>query len=214
MDSPRTPIRTLGLCGGTACGKGWFVEQVRAALPAGSLAVLSFDEWYRDLSHLGPAARAAQNFDHPDSLDAEGYEAALRALLRGDTTDVPDYDFATHSRRGSYSIDAAPIVIAEGILLLHFDGLRALLPERWYFDVPEDVRYARRLARDQRERGRTAAQVRAQYDASVAPMFRAFVEPSARWATRRLDGVAAMEAAVGPLVAELRAALTARGLAP
>jgi uridine kinase len=40
----------------------------------------------------------------------------------------------------------------------------------------------RRMERDIEQRGRTFAQVRAQYDATVRPMHLAFVEPSKRFA--------------------------------
>jgi uridine kinase len=43
--------------------------------------------------------------------------------------------------------------------------------------VPDDVRLARRLNRDVMERGRTAASVMTQYEATVRPMHREFVEP-------------------------------------
>jgi uridine kinase len=40
------------------------------------------------------------------------------------------------------------------------------------------VRFARRLARDVAERGRSAASVAAQYEQTVRPMHERFVEPS------------------------------------
>lgn len=195
---------TLGLCGGTACGKGWFVERLRHALPEGAIAHLCFDSWYRDLGHLSPAERARQNFDHPASLDEGGFAGALRRLRGGLAAEVPRYDFATHRRLEAVDrIEAAPIVIADGILLLHFDEIRALLDERWFLDVDADLRLRRRIHRDSAERGRTEEMVRTQWANTVAPMHELFVAPSKAWSTKVLHGPSEIEAAVEPTIRRL-----------
>ena len=51
-----------------------------------------------------------------------------------------------------------------------------------FVDTDADIRLMRRLGRDMEQRGRTFAQVREQYDATVRPMHLAFVEPSKRFA--------------------------------
>jgi uridine kinase len=48
--------------------------------------------------------------------------------------------------------------------------------------VPEEVRLARRIERDQRERGRSAESVRQQFRRYVVPMHQRFVAPQARHA--------------------------------
>ena len=65
----------------------------------------------------------------------------------------------------------------EGILALASPGLRELLDLKVFVDVPDDVRYGRRLLRDMTERGRTAEGVQWQFENTVRPMHRAFVEP-------------------------------------
>ena len=51
-----------------------------------------------------------------------------------------------------------------------------------YVDTDADIRLMRRVRRDMEHRGRTFAQIRAQYYETVRPMHIAFVEPSKRFA--------------------------------
>jgi uridine kinase len=51
-----------------------------------------------------------------------------------------------------------------------------------FVDTDPDIRLMRRLERDIEERGRSFAQVREQFHATVRPMHLAFVEPSKRFA--------------------------------
>jgi uridine kinase len=74
------------------------------------------------------------------------------------------------------------VVLLEGILLLAEPDLRALLDFKIYVDTDPDVRLIRRLRRDVHERGRDPEDVLRQYERTVRPMHREFVEPSKRWA--------------------------------
>ena len=142
--------------------------------------MLSFDAYYRDQGHLEPADRAEVNYDHPDSLDADLLVAHLAQLQSGNEAAVPVYDFATHTRTDDLRIiEPADVVVIEGILLFAFAAVRHRLDFRVFRRCPEEVRFRRRLARDQNERGRTIASIGAQLQATVKPMHDRFVEPYA-----------------------------------
>ena len=161
----------------------------------GDVSVLWFDEYYHDLVHLSPEQRAAVNFDHPDSLDEVLLIEHLDGLLAGRPVDVPVYDFATHTRTGlTRRVEPRPVVVVDGILVLAVPALRSRLDLAVFVDAPAEVRLARRMYRDVRERGRTTASVRAQFEATVAPMHEAFVDPSAEHADLRLDGTGDLDA--------------------
>jgi uridine kinase len=74
------------------------------------------------------------------------------------------------------------VLIIEGILVLADEGLRSLFEVKLFVDTDADIRLMRRIRRDLEQRGRTFAQVRAQYYETVRPMHLAFVEPSKRFA--------------------------------
>ena len=46
-----------------------------------------------------------------------------------------------------------------------------------FIDTPDETRLIRRIKRDMSERGRTEESVRKQFEASVLPMHKKFVEP-------------------------------------
>jgi uridine kinase len=73
-------------------------------------------------------------------------------------------------------------VIVEGILVLAEERLRAQMDLKIFVATDDDVRLMRRIGRDIEQRGRTFAQIRDQYEATVRPMHTAFVEPSKRYA--------------------------------
>ena len=184
----------LGLAGGSGAGKTTLVDGLTSRLQ-GDVSVLWFDEYYHDLLHLSPEQRAAVNFDHPDSLDQVLLIEHLDGLLAGRSVDVPIYDFATHTRTGrTRRVEPRPVVVVDGILVLAVPDLRSRLDLAVFVDAPAEVRLARRMYRDVRERGRTTASVRAQFEATVAPMHEAFVDPSAEYADLRLDGTGDLDA--------------------
>ena len=59
--------------------------------------------------------------------------------------DVPIYDFITHHRSAeTRRVEAADVVIIEGIMVLHMKEVREMLNMKIYVDTDDDVRLARR----------------------------------------------------------------------
>lgn len=183
-------VFVLGICGGSGAGKTTLSRRLLRRLGAGAASALAFDAYYRDLAHLPFAERRRRNFDHPDSLDSELFLAHLDSLRRGIGVDVPVYDFATHTMTGRFErVDAAPVLLVDGILLLAFEEIAARLDYSIFMDAPKELRLERRVQRDMTERGRPEDHVRRQFEATVAPMHDAFVQPSRRRADRIVSGV-------------------------
>jgi uridine kinase len=157
--------------------------------------LIDIDSYYRSLDGMPPADRERVNFDHPDMIDFPLLISQLRRLLAGQAIEKPVYDFAAHTRKnGTEQVEPGAIIVVEGILALAHPELRHLFDLKVFVDVPEDVRLARRLNRDLTERGRTAESVLAQYEATVRPMHREFVEPGKAFADLVLhDGTTASQ---------------------
>ena len=62
--------------------------------------------------------------------------------------DVPIYDFITHHRSTeTRRVEAADVVIIEGIMVLHMKEVREMLNMKIFVDTDDDVRLARRYGR-------------------------------------------------------------------
>lgn len=173
----------IGIAGGSGSGKTLVAKTIYSELGSDKVVRICQDSYYRDLSHLPPAERHKQNFDHPQSIDTELMVTQLSALLKGETIQQPIYDFVTHTReRERLAIGPHEIIVLEGILILENEALRDLMDIKIYVDTDADIRLSRRLRRDMLERGRTMESVLDQYEKSVRPMHLQFVEPSKRYA--------------------------------
>lgn len=167
-----------GICGGSGAGKTTLAVEVIRRLGTHRVAALAFDAYYHDHGHLSPADRKLVNYDHPDSLDVELFTFHLHELRAGRSIEVPEYDFATHTRTGAtIAVEARDIVIVEGILLFAFAEIRDALDHLVFIDVPEEIRLERRVQRDVVHRGREPDDVRRQFAATVAPMHDEHVQP-------------------------------------
>ena len=201
--------RVVGICGGSGSGKTTLTRLVVGRLRSRGgpdAGVLAFDSYYLDLSHLPMAERSARNYDHPDALDVELFASHLDALRGGRGVSVPVYDFATHTASGEFRrVEPAPVLLAEGILLLAFPEIESRLDFSVFLDVPETVRLQRRIRRDTVERGRRPDDVRRQFRATVAPMHDRYVQPS----SHRADRIAADGEDLEALAHELLAVLSA-----
>lgn len=173
----------VGVAGGTGSGKTTIARKIAEALPSEAVTILEHDSYYLDRGDLTYEQRCALNFDHPDSLETSLLVEHVRALKRGQTIEVPMYDFKIH-RRGPHTrrVAPTPVVVVEGILLFADTDLREELELKLFVDTDADIRVLRRVRRDMEHRGRTFESVRQQYYETVRPMHLQFVEPSKRWA--------------------------------
>jgi uridine kinase len=173
----------VGIAGGTGSGKTTVAKTIAAALPAGRVAMIEFDAYYRDRPELALEERARINFDHPDALEIELLVEHLARLKAGSGVDVPIYDFKIHRRRPeSRRVEPARVVLVEGILVFVDPRVRERLDMKIFVDTDADIRVFRRIRRDMEQRGRTFESIRDQYYKTVRPMHLQFVEPSKRWA--------------------------------
>lgn len=171
--------KLLAIAGGSASGKTTLAQRIQQRVGAARASILRLDWYYRDWAGASENWHELPNFDHPDALDITLFAAHLRQLRLAIPVAAPSYDFAAHQRTAKTQyVPAAPLVIVDGILVLHSPQLRQFYHMACFLECDEPVRLARRVARDTTERGRTEDSVRAQFARTVAPMHAQFVEPS------------------------------------
>ena len=175
----------IGVAGGSGSGKTHFATALQARLGPEVCEIVYQDDFYFDQSGRFDFDGGAVNFDHPDSLDFQALADCLSRLKRGETAEAPVYDFATHSRRPQpQRLPPKPVILVDGILILHAESVRRLFDDTIFFATPEGLRFRRRMDRDVRQRGRTPEGVRQQFERQVKPMHDLFVEPSKAFAAR------------------------------
>ena len=170
----------IAIAGGSGSGKSTLAATLISCLPRGSAAFLSEDWYYADVGATEGFDPATYDFDDLPVRDHPRLIADLQALAAGRAVQAPEYDFVRHRRSAEHARPVAPrpIVIVEGAHLLCSRDLVAMVDLKVFVDTPADVRFIRRLIRDQAERGRTARSVIDQYLATVRPAHLRLVEPS------------------------------------
>lgn len=169
------PPRFIGICGGSGSGKSTLAQ----ALVSHSMTpttLISLDAYYRRKKDIPLTLRG--NYDHPDTIDSLLLSEHLQCLRRGERIELPQYDFTIHDRSAKTQVVApTPVIILDGILLFALPMVMQHLDLSIYVDTPADIRLARRMQRDTRERGRTMDDILEQYFATVRPMHECYVEP-------------------------------------
>lgn len=175
-------IFILGIAGGTGSGKSWLTERLAVTF-GGRAAVIQSDWYYKDQSRVRGRARLKLNFDHPDAIETSLLAAHLQALRQGDAVRTPRYDYATHRRlKRSFVVEPRPVLIVEGLFVLHEPGIRRLIDHAVYIDVPADRRLIMRLKRDCEARNLDVFETLRLYEEFARPMHEKFVHPSRRHA--------------------------------
>jgi len=204
MPSASRPF-LIGVAGGTCAGKTVVCERLAAKAGEDLLALIRLDSYQVDHSHQSVAERAATNYDHPDAYDWDLLDDHLARLVAGESVLAPTYDFAVHNRSDIVRpIDPAPVIVVEGILVLHDPALREHFDLKVFVDADSDIRFIRRLKRDVEERGRTPDSIIEQYLTTVRPGHEQFIEPSKRYADVILPGGGENEPAIALLLARVR----------
>ena len=175
-------ILVIGIAGGTGSGKTTLMNNLITEF-AGSVTVLSHDNYYKRHDELTYEERCRLNYDEPAALETDLMARHLDCLRRGEAIDCPVYDFTVHNRSDeTIRISPEKVIIVEGILIFENKELRDLMDIKVFVDTDADVRLCRRILRDVEERGRTLESVVIQYQTTVKPMHEMYVEPSKKFA--------------------------------
>lgn len=187
MDSENTPPAIIGIAGASGAGKSLFAHQLLKYLVGRhtdqKVRILHEDCYYRRQDHLTYEQRCEINYDHPDALEHELLIEHLKSWRKGQSIQVPQYDYGNHNRSDkAETLQPSQLLILEGILIFFDPAVRELLDLSIFVDVPLDICLIRRLRRDINERKRSADSVLKQFEATVRPMYFQFVEPTKNYA--------------------------------
>ena len=170
-------IKIIAITGGSGSGKTTASKMLQNLLGSENCKIISQDNYYQDQSNSFQGDGSV-NFDSPEAIDFALMHSHLSAVSEGKSIQTPLYDFVTHSRKKETNLFIpTQYIIVDGTLVLFDEKLRKLFDTVFFLDIPEEIRFARRLKRDVEERGRTPEGVRTQFYNLVKPMHDLYVDP-------------------------------------
>ena len=173
----------IGVTGGSGSGKSSVSKRILDIFAEYPVMLLQQDYYYKDQTHLPFEERLLTNYDHPLAFDNELFATHIASLLNGEVIERPVYDYVAHTRSTEVvRQEPKDVIIIEGLLILADERLRELMDIKVYVDTDDDIRLARRILRDIKERGRSVDSVIKQYVEVVKPMYHQFIEPTKRYA--------------------------------
>ncbi len=176
-------ITIIGIAGGTGSGKTTVVAKIVKALPKDSVVVVPLDSYYNDTSSLTAEERRAINFDHPNAFDWKLLIKHVNELRNGRPVEQPTYSYILSNRLPeTVHVEPRPVIILEGIMVLHEKRLRDMMDLKIYVDCDSDERLIRNIKRDTIDRGRTVTMVMDRYQQVLKPMHEQFIAPTKRYA--------------------------------
>ncbi len=169
---------TIGISGGSGSGKTTFVQRLREQFTAAELCVLSQDNYYwpRDQQHVDE--RGERNFDLPESFNKKAFRQDLERLQRGEPVERLEYTYNNPlATPRLISVHPAPIIVVEGLFVLHYKKIAALLDLKIFINTKENLKVIRRIYRDQLERNYPIEDVLYKYQHHVMPAYERYILP-------------------------------------
>ena len=195
----------IGIAGGTGSGKTTLADKLVNSFGREEVSILRHDAYYKRHDNMTFEERCKLNYDHPDAFDNDLLVKHILDLKEGKSIEMPVYDYTIHNRSDeTITVEPAPVVILEGILIFAEPTLCDLMDIKVFVDTDADVRILRRIIRDVNERGRSLDNIIRQYLTTVKPMHEQFVEPSKRRADLIIPEGGRNEVALDMLIHRIR----------
>lgn len=168
----------VGVAGGSGSGKTTLVRALREALPDGMVCQVSQDDYYHPKEDQLVDPNGKVNFDLPSAVDMDGLAADLRNLVAGEPIYKKEYTFNQEGKEPQLiELRPAPVILVEGLFVLHHEAVRELFDLRIFIDASEGAQLDRRLKRDAKERGYGTEDVLYQWQHHVLPAYRNYLLP-------------------------------------
>lgn len=169
----------IGVAGGSGSGKTFFLNCFLAHFSADEVCLVSQDDYYIPVAHnMTPEENKLYNFDLPSTIDREHFFKDISSLINGETVIKHEYTFNNPNAVPKVlEIKPAPIIIVEGLFIMHFTEIAALLDMKVFIDAEEDVALQRRLKRDLLERGYSHDDVMYKWHNHVVPSYKEYLLP-------------------------------------
>jgi len=169
----------IGIAGGSGSGKTFFLNCFLEHFTKDEVCLISQDDYYIPVAEgMTAEENKLYNFDLPSTIDEAAFLADAKKLLNHETVYKKEYTFNNAAAVPKMlEIKSAPIIIIEGLFILHFKEMADMLDMKIFIDTEEEVALHRRLKRDLIERGYSADDVQYKWTNHVMPAYKEFLLP-------------------------------------
>jgi len=169
----------IGISGGSGSGKTFFLNSFLNHFNPSDVCLISQDDYYIPAGDLTPEENKLYNFDIPSSFDEEHFTSDIQKILNGETIYKKEYTF-NNKQAGDpkiLEIKSAPIIVLEGLFVLHFQKIAELIDMKIFIDSDANIALKRRLKRDLEERGWDIDNVMYKWTNHILPAYQTYLRP-------------------------------------
>lgn len=168
----------IGIAGGSGSGKTFFLNSFLHHFKNDEVTLVSQDDYYFPAGEMTQEENKLYNFDLPSTIDNEQFLLDIKRLVKGEVVYKKEYNFNNPLAVVKIlEVNPAPIIIVEGLFILHFQEIAALLDYRIFVEADEEVALQRRIKRDGMERGYPEDDVLYKWHNHVVPAYKEFLLP-------------------------------------
>lgn len=169
----------IGVAGGSGSGKTFFLKCFLNHFKEDEVCLVSQDDYYfRVAQNMTAEENKLYNFDEPCTIDNDLFTTDITKLINGETVLQKEYTFNNpNAEPRLLEIKPAPIIIVEGLFILHFEEISQLLDLKIFIDTEEEIALQRRLKRDLIERGYPEDAVLYKWNNHVVPAYKTYLLP-------------------------------------
>lgn len=168
----------IGIAGGSGSGKTFFLNCFLHHFKNDEVTLVSQDDYYIPAGEMTQEENKLYNFDLPSTIDDEQFLHDIKKLVKGEVVYKKEYNFNNPLAVVKIlEINPAPIIIVEGLFILHFKEIAAMLDHRIFVEAEDAVALARRIKRDGMERGYPEDDVVYKWHNHVVPAYKEYLLP-------------------------------------
>lgn len=169
----------IGIAGGSGSGKTFFLKCFLKHFSNSEVSLVSQDDYYFPVPPgMTSEENKHYNFDLPATIDHRHFEDDIQSLLEGKSITKKEYTFNyPNAIPKLLEIKSAPIIIVEGLFILHFKKIAEQLDLKIFIDADDDVALQRRIKRDLVERGYSHDDVVYKWVNHVVPAYKEYLLP-------------------------------------
>ena len=168
----------IGIAGGSGSGKTFFLHSFLHHFKTDEVTLISQDDYYIPPGEMTQEENKLYNFDLPARIDIQQFLKDLKSLINGEVVYKKEYNFNNPlAVTKILEIHPAPIIIVEGLFILHFAEINERINHKIFIEADERIALERRIQRDGIERGYPEDDVLYKWHNHVMPAYKEYLLP-------------------------------------